>query len=154
MSADRIGAFLFDAGKADRGMRRPGIFTSDLGDVEKVKRMRKRAEIEAMPDTPARAAQKARRRTQEGDRNAPPLPAVAHPVAPSKAFGTTPNASRPSKLFSTTENIPGPSMLDQLAKVKAAELAAKAAHASDPEPEPTLSMTELLRLARAKAGKS
>ena len=113
---DRIGAFVFDKGKADRGMRRPGIFTSDIGDLEKVKRMKKAAEVAAIPDPPVR-------------KRKPVAPAVVHP---------------PKEL----------SMLEQLALAKFERAAAKLAHAEDPEPDTTLSMTELLRLARAKAGKT
>jgi len=138
-AADIRGPWVFDKGKADRGMRRPGIFTSDIGDLEKVKRMRKRAEIEALPDTPVRAAQKARRRVLDGKKV--PSAAVAHPVAPAKQLATT-------------ASIPGPSMVDLLALAKFERAAAKLAHAEDPEPDTTLSMSELLRRARERAGKS
>ena len=126
---DRIGAFVFDKGKADRGMRRPGIFTSDLGDLEKVKRMKKRAQVAAILD-----ASPARKRK-------PVASSVAHPVAPAKQLATT-------------ASIPGPSMVDLLAKAKFERAAAKLAHAEDPEPDTTLSMSELLRRARERAGKS
>jgi hypothetical protein len=135
---DRIGAFVFDKGKADRGMRRPGIFTSDLGDREKVRRMRKRREVQAILDDPARAAKKA------GRRKAPAVTAhapekICSPV--SKSPGET--AKRPSD----------GTLIDALALAKFERAAAKLAHAEDPEPDTSLSMSELLKRARAKAGK-
>ena len=161
--SNAVGPWRFDRSEKYESRRVKGgpLFTSDIGDVEKVARMRKAREVAAIPDSPLLIAQKARRRRAPA--------AVAHPVAPASEF--TPEealewtdatarfdavAKKEGADFTPLNSAPvGPAatMVDLLARTKAARAVAKAAHADDPEPDESSSISEQLAAARAKAGK-
>jgi hypothetical protein len=153
--SDVKGPWEFDKSLKYPSKRKGGpLFSSDLGDVEKVARMRKAREVQAVLDDPVHAAQKARRRRTPS--------AVAHPApasefSPEEELGWTDATARfdeAAKVFGTTPNTSGPSMLDQLAKAKFERAALKATYAGDvSEPGGSQSMTAQLEAARRKAGK-